>query len=464
MLSFGIILVAGAVLLLAAILWSRELLMALPFVVTLNGIPLPIGGSQVRVDQLIACVLVVPLVASVLVGKRRLRMDAISWWLIALFSMNLLASALNSPTRAYSFAQCANLASAWIIYVLVVNFLDTREELERFFERCLWGALIASCIGVGAFLLSIVGLGIGGAEVSASAAQLLTRPYGAYGTMVEPNIFGSFMGSMLVLAVVLLAVSPRVASSSLSLRLLRWTTALCAVGLVLSFTRTAWLGSMIALVCAALFSRRSLGVRATRILAAPLIGVVIVVVLLFLPGIGGTFLRFKLGNLVNIESPTAVLRLMTYALALEQTLRHPIIGLGTFSFAPLLAEGNDFARFEGWRGLWIGNYLLLALHDTGVIGLALWLGMIWTIISRGVRAMRDASEEQPVLAARTLGLIAAIVCLLVAYLATTGFSLGYPWMLIGLLGAHVRLARTRDAIPDSMTVEPLTSPSPAGAT
>src|SRR4029079_7760854 len=154
-------------------------------------------------------------------------------------------------------------------------------------------------------------------------------------------------------------------------------------GLVLSFTRSAWIGAIVGLLSVAAVGHRSLGLRTKHILVPPLVGVVIVIVLLLLPGSAGTFLRFKLVNLVNLESPTAVLRLLTYSIALKQTLLHPIIGLGTYSFAPLLAEGSDFARFEGWRGLWIGNYLLLALHDTGAIGLLLWAGLIWSIIRRG---------------------------------------------------------------------------------
>jgi putative inorganic carbon (hco3(-)) transporter len=449
---------------LAAIRWSRELLMALPFAVILNGIPLPVGGSQVRIDQLIACMLVVPLVASIVAGQRRLRMDSTSWWLAALFAANVAASALNSPARMYSFSQCANLASAWVIYLLLINFLDTREQLDVFFERCLWAALIASGIGCVAFALAISGLSIGGAEVSGSAVENLSRPFGAYGTMVEPNIFGSFMGSIVVLTVVLLAVGSRLSSSARRQRLLRWTAALCAAALVLSFTRTAWIGAIIGLLCAAWLGRRRVGVKATRVLVPLLASVVIVLALLVLPGPAGTFLRFKLSNLVNVESPTAMLRLMTYALAVEQTLRHPILGVGTFSFAPLLAEGNDFAQFAGWRGLWIGNYLLLALHDTGVIGLMLWLGLIWSIISRGVRVVRAASQTDPTIAVRTLGLTAAIVSLLVAYLATTGFSLGYPWMLIGLLGAHARLAVAETATPQESAPEPTLIPVPADAT
>ena len=121
-------------------------------------------------------------------------------------------------------------------------------------------------------------------------------------------------------------------------------------------------------------------------------------------------------------------------------MTHPFIGWGTFTFAPIIAEGADFQRLEGWRNLWIGNYLLLALHDTGAIGLLTWLGLFWTILAGGVRAAFAARVTDPLGAARTIALTAAVATLLIPYLATTGFSLGFTWILIGLLGAYRHLA------------------------
>ena len=163
--------------------------------------------------------------------------------------------------------------------------------------------------------------------------------------------------------------------------------------------------------------------------------------LLLLPGTAGDFLRFKFINLVNLESRTATLRLLTYAMAVDQTLAHPFLGWGTFTFAPLVAQGTDFARFEGWRNIWITNFLLLALHDTGIIGGALWIGMLWSLLRRGIRAARLFGDREPELAGRAVALTAMAFSLIIPFLATTGFSLGYPWMMLGVLGAHIRLSK-----------------------
>jgi O-antigen ligase len=425
----------------AAIRWRRAVVMSLPFLAILNGLAIPIGDSSIRADQLAACILLAPLAASLLIGARKLKTDGTAWFLAAILALNVIASVLHSPARSYSLLQCVNIATVWVIYLLLINFLDTREETELFLKRCIQAAMTASVIGITAYLLAIAGFGVGGAEVSAASVEHLTKAYGAYGTMVEPNLFGSFTAAYLVLAIALLTLV-KTTGTSISSRSLTWLAALSAAGLVLSFTRAAWLGAVAGVVFFALLASRALQlrIRLPRLIVPLSVGFVVVVLIALGAGGGGSLLRFKLLNLFNFSSQTAVLRLATYALAAGQVVTHPFIGWGTFTFAPIIAEGADFQRLEGWRNLWIGNYLLLALHDTGAIGLLTWLGLFWTILAGGVRAAFAARVTDPLGAARTIALTAAVATLLIPYLATTGFSLGFTWILIGLLGAYRHLA------------------------
>jgi O-antigen ligase len=310
----------------------------------------------------------------------------------------------------------------------------------------LWAGIIGSAIGVVAFILASAGLDLGGAEVSPAAAERLTQAYGAYGVMEEPNIFGSFTGALLVVSVVLVAALPRDGSSATEIRLAKWTAAVSALGLVFSFTRAAWIGAALGLV-GCLFAVGKWTRRGRRRVVVPVAIVVAVgALLMFLPGTTGDLFRFKLLNLVNLQSQTAILRLLTYSLALDQTATHPILGWGTFTFAPLTAQGNDFQQFESWRNFWIGNFALLALHDTGAIGLLLWIGMLWTTISRGARAAVRLRAIDVRTSIHALALVGAVVSLLIPFLTTTGFSLGYPWLLMGLLGAHSQFLPREHAV------------------
>jgi O-antigen ligase len=455
-----------------AMVWRRPLVMALPFFVALNGISIPLGQSSLRIDQIVASLLVVPLVAPILTGRRRLRADATTWLIAALVAVNVIASVANSPALSYSLKQCINLASVWVIYPLLINFLDSKAEVDEFFTNVLWAGIAGCGIGIAAFVLAIAGLPIGGAEVSAAAAQTLTKAYGAYGTMLEPNLLGSFAGAQLVLAIGIVVTAARrgeAGTDDRHVRLARWLGPVAATALTLSFTRAAWLGAIAGLLMFLVFGGRILGMRlrASRVLwSVGLVGV-IATALLLLPGAAGDLFRFKLLNLVNLQSQTALLRILTYTMAIEQTAQHPLLGWGTFTFAPLVAQGTDFQQFENWRNLWVGNFLLLAVHDTGIIGLGLWTALLTITLRRGVRAARSLSGVDPAAAGRTLALVAAVASLLIPFLATTGFSLGYPWLLIGLLGAQVRLHEssipaTSAAVPPAMNrAQPsLASPPP----
>ena len=435
-------LVAAAIATYAAIRWRRALLMSLPFLVTLNGVPLRMGGVSLKLDQLAACLLLIPLLAAAISGARRIRLDTTSWLLIALVISNVIASVINSPVPAYSIMQCMNLASAWAIYILLINYLDA-TELDVFLKRVIQAAVAASAVGIMAFVLASVGLNVGGAEVSKSAAENLTRAYGSYGTMVEPNIFGSFAAANFILAIVLFVAGTRQERPDVSQRLLRWAVALTALGILLSFTRGAWLGVAMGLLSVAVLGSRTgtFRIRMRQVGRMFAVAVAIVAVFFVLPGDVGTLLRFKVLNLVNPSSSTAIVRLFTYSLALQQTAQHPILGFGTFSFAALAAEGSDFQQYENWRNLWIGNYLLLALHDTGVIGLGLTIGVLYTVVRQALRVLAITAGKVREHVSVIIALFGAVVTLLVAFLTTSGFSLGYSWLMMGLLGAYCHQAQ-----------------------
>lgn len=444
-------LLGAPLLLVAAFRWQRALVFALPFLVVLNGVAIPIGASSLHLDQVGVALLLVPLTAQLLVGARRFRHDSTVWWLAAILLLNVVATLLHSPARTYSLLQCANLASVWIIYLVLLNVIDTERDAEQFLRCVQWSAICAGVIGTLAFVLASIGLPVGGAEVSRLAAERLTEAYGAYGTMVEPNLLGSFSAAHLVMAIVLLAIGAQRTDAAQPPALLRWVVVIASVTLLLTFTRAAWLGAIFGLAWFAIVGVRTLALRIPlRRIIAPLgVALALGVVLLLLPGATATALRFKLLNLVNFGSQTVVLRFVTYSLALQQLVDHPIVGWGTFSFAPLVAQGSDFQQFENWRSLWIGNYLLLALHDTGILGLAAWCGALWSVLARGMETVRRRAAHDARAAARALALTVGVATLFVPFLATSGFSLGFPWLLMGLLAAEGRLAREATPAPSA---------------
>lgn len=442
--------------------YRRQLLLALPFLTALNGVPLMLGSQRIRLDQLACVFLVAGLVPALLTARRRLRFDAVTGWLILTFLINLVSSAVNSPAKLYSLTQAVVLTSVWGLYVVLINCLSTDEVIDRFLELMLLAGIIESSFGVVAFVLAEAGVPMFGA-LTGNALDFSVA-FGAYGTLYEPNVFGSYCQAYLVLAAGMLWIAPK----SLSRRRHRLVTILAGTstgGLLLSFTRGAWLGTLVGLgalaVFAAIFLKRRLPV--ARIVITTLVIAVVGVSAALLPGEVGDFVRYKLSNLTSTQSDTAVYRIMTALFAWQQFLEHPVLGCGTFSFAPLAAGvAANFTRLGG-AGLWISNWFVLSIHDTGIVGLSAFIALLAAGVLGGVRAARRLWTVAPAQAAVVISLSAAFIGLLVSFLFSTAFGLGYPWVFLGLLGAYARRSwgLKPKAVPRRAAVSP--RPVPAGS-
>ncbi len=417
----------------------RPLLYALAFLIVLNGVNIPVGSLSARADQVVGGFLAIGLVLSALGGQRRLYLDQSVIWLALFGALNVLSSALFSPVKAYSMAQIVSMGSTWAIYIAIPNALSTVEESEQFILAIVWAAIVENVFATCCFLLALTGLDVYGARSGDPSDLSVT--FGAYGTMREPNILGSFALGALVLGIGLLWLSPpHVARKRRStLRLLVVTSALA---LLVSFTRGAWVGAVFALLLLPFFAAFVLRRRVH--IARLLFGIggvgAVFTLALVIPGPVSEFLKYKLENIVNPQSDTAQYRLITFAFAWKQILNHPILGNGSYTFAPLAVEGADFRRI-GARDLWIGNFELLALHDTGIIGLIAFLGFLAAVLIPGIRAAKQLRHGYPTAAATTLSLTAGMLGMLVAFQSTTGFPFGYPWMWLGMIAAYTRASK-----------------------
>ncbi len=132
------------------------------------------------------------------------------------------------------------------------------------------------------------------------------------------------------------------------------------------------------------------------------------------------------------EGQTLESRWVSYKQAWDDSLKRPLFGNGPNSF------GEKYTTTAHTPG-WISNMLLMALHDTGIVGLFLlcawfaWYG--WRIFS----AWRRGSAG----ALRTLALALGIglLALFVAYQATTMLWFGFVWWYCAILEAGALLLK-----------------------
>lgn len=279
----------------------------------------------------------------------------------------------------------------WIILLVMAFMAYTLKRWEWLIFGVVLAALANAVIGLYTFL--------GGS----GALHLLIndRFFRAFGTFGQPNPFGGFMG----------LIAPLAAGAAWGYLILAWqqwrdtrslhrgylfctmfytgATAFIALGVIISWSRGAWLGFAVAmLIVVVLLPRR-------RWFSAVVLAVLI---------IGGGFVwssgRLPTAITERISSATQELfniqdvrgvditpdnyavveRLAHWQAALNMASAHPFLGIGFGNYE----AAYDQYRILNWREP-LGhahNYYLNVLAETGIIGLTcyivLWFGVIWS--------------------------------------------------------------------------------------
>lgn len=395
----------------------------------LSGLNFSVAGRNVRLDHVASVLLAVKLTVEVVFGRRRLFIDGAAVALGGYLLVTAFSSAISAPNPSNSLLQTLNVGTVSVIYLWLINILRSRRTLDRCMHMNFVVAIGAIGLGVLLYLSELVGLTVSGrAGLEEGAIQFVN--YGAFGTMREPNIFGSYAALFFVLG--LATASGK--SYFHDVRLVSRVRMISGIGLILSFTRASWIGVGVVILPLLVGLRQRLRWRLILSLATiTVVGIGIA----GSPLVPGDYLEYKILNLVNFNSPTAAGRLDIWIEAMRDFPEHPWFGWGCYSFGDMhgTAGGDRMLR------PWIGNFAVTVLHDSGLIGASLFALFLGINIVGGLRASKQLWRVEPTAAVRLVGLVYGVSALLVAFLATTGFSFGYPWIALGLIGAYRRRAR-----------------------
>jgi O-antigen ligase len=143
---------------------------------------------------------------------------------------------------------------------------------------------------------------------------------------------------------------------------------------------------------------------------------------------------------VDISDPTSDPNTLTRAVqtisAVDEIGKHPFFGGGTSSFQ-LAFDWQNFGTVWQDQG-WIGNTELRVLHDTGAVGLIVFLAFLFLLAYRSWKVMkREFSAE-------LLALLLSGVVYSITFQATEGTLLAFPWVQAGLIGCAVSIMGQRE--------------------
>jgi len=385
-----------------------------------------VGGWSARPEHYAVGLVLVAFLFRWVAGERpQIVLTKIDYYLVGYVGWNYVSSALVSPHRALTL-RWALLNSLVVLPYFLIKVIGSEQRVLRWLFKVFLGVGVAESAYC---LISFAAHHALGSSFGVGVDQYSADVGGIYGTLYEPNLLGAYAGCLAIMLLVRYFVG-----SGHS----RWL----GVGFLISFwamlvslSRAALLGFAGLLIIMFLFGLRRGVIRPFRLI--PLATVVALFVVPVAPiAVPSLSERFQTLSLQRPEEdPDTVGRMVSYAAAIQDILRHPVLGNGTASFQ--LLGGLDYEAYLGSRP-WVGNVLVRILHDTGLVGfvaLGLFLGGIGLRAKEALKLGGEAREM-------VLALSAGCLIYAISFQATDGTMLAFFWVHMGTLGAAVACAES----------------------
>ncbi len=398
------------------------------------------------------------LVGLTVIGPRGL---AAAWrgprkWISGALLTLALLTALTAPLAtdpAVALMSSLRLALLWLIFVSIVQLSasDWRpvadQRLSPFTVPSLSAIALALGMGLQALvaLLQFVHQGSVGLP-ALGELDLIPSQYGtsvlqanghvwlrAYGLSAHPNILGGYLAVSLLALLGLLVLAP----FSLPDKAWAWGLPLLGlgvIGLIVSFSRSAWLGLLAGLAFLGLALRieglRTLWrARGGRLMAA--VGMSVLVAAVTLVSVGDLLLARLTPTSNELEFRSVEERLQYQDLALDLIRKHPL-GIGGDNF-PLVAN----TIYHDDRQARPHNVPLLVTAELGPVGGLLWLILAVVPPLAAWRSIRRYGLSHPWSVVYAAGLIAVLVISLFDYYFWASTRGAVLWAaLLGLWAAE----------------------------
>jgi len=413
---------------LAALLAVLAVVFLLPFA----ALPIDIGFAPTFLDLTLGGAFVVWLSRVALHKDRELIAELpiggmFAFATLAIFSFIIGLS--HGPLTSTVLRRFAEIQLAIFSFVLVLNVVRTRDQLLIAAHGVVAGGAAAGGIGVLLYVLprpmalralnALTALRYPGGDVLRFIEDDPSQPLRAIGTSIDPNVLGGVLIFTTVLGVALLLNS----EAMLPRWLLGAMVGLSALCLMLTFSRSAFVGLAVGVGLLGLLRYRKL----------IWFGAAVMVLIILLPQTQAYTQRLIEG--FQCQDLAMKMRFGEYKDALTLIRRHPWIGVG-FSGTP---------EIDTYLG--VSSVYLLIAEEMGVIGLAAFLATMATFMVRFLTRCHTLKTD-PLLAGIGYGTATAISGALVAGIADHYlFNLVFPhaalllWTMLGLSAATLRIVQ-----------------------
>lgn len=429
--SAAVVALAAAYLVLRSPLLALMAVIAVIFALPFAALPIDLGFAPTFLDLALLAAYLVWLSRTALHKDRDIITapplgGVLIFATLAVFSF--IVGLSHAPLTSSVLRRFAELVLAILSFWLVLNIVRSRHQLIIAANALVVGGSVAGLAGVGLYVLpktialralnALTILRYPGGDVLRYIEDDPEQALRAIGTSVDPNVLGGVLIFTAVLGAALLLAS----ETSLPRWLLGSMVAITVLCLILTLSRSAFVGLAAGLGLLALLRYRKL----------VWLGLAVLAVLLLLPPMQAFVARLIEG--LQGEDLAMKMRFGEYKDALILIRRHPWIGVG-FSGTP---------EIDTYLG--VSSVYLLIAEEMGIIGVAAFVLTMGAFLLRFL-ARRHALQNDPLVEAICYGAALAVFGGLVAGIADHYlFNLVFPhaatllWMTMGLGVAALRIA------------------------
>lgn len=385
-------------------------------------------GLHVRPEHVGIAFVAAAMLWLVLQGRMRtaFHLQRFDYYLIGYILLNFLTSAVASPEPRLTLRWAAMNAIVIVPYFLLRVLIKSEAIFFKAFEIMLWVGAVESAYGIFCFLSNRIFATAFGMEIG----QYGMIP-GTYGTQYEPNLFGSYSACCAIVFLALFLLGDRS----------RWHGFGCLVtvlGAAVSLSRAVILAfPVVALIVVWIaYKRGSFQLRKFVPLAAS-VAVLLLIISPFLLGLlRERFSTIDLGEL-SADDTTAG-RIVQMAVAIQDVQAHPVFGTGTASFQ-LLFNWEDYLGED--LGGWVGNTPLRIVHDTGFVGLTVFLLFVGSLILAARKTIRFSPPKTKY---ALISLQAGLLLYAITFQSSEASLLAFTWIHFGVLAAAVTSAQAHN--------------------
>ena len=375
-----------------------------------------IGGLKARPEHFVCGILCISIF---FLWKKRSR--PVQWiWpdylLIAYAGMNLFSSLFMSIEPRQTIKWALQQVLILLTYFFLRVLIQDRKDLRKAFMAVLVVGAVAVVYGIICFYSNLLFR----TEFGMTIGQYGDTP-APYGLQYEANLLGSTSGALSVMMLVMYLYEHR--------RRFLVGFALAFAGMAISLSRGALGATVIGLGAVAIIGLRKGLLRRQVVMnvGKATLCALLVVLPAVVPQYTERFNTMDIGE--PAVDPNTLTRIVQVSSAFEEVLKHPMLGGGTSSFQ-LAFDWQSLGEEWEEQG-WIGNTEMRVLHDTGIVGLVIFIGFLVSLFRRSKRVLKLGPN--PMLVA----LLASALVYCISFQATEGTLLAFPWVHLGLIGCAI---------------------------